>query len=112
MLEIFNFINQFHQLISLGLSNGFEICIYEVQNRLVTNKLQLNNEKTKCLLFDVRNEMKNNDIKYLNIGYYMVTFINKANKNFGVVVENKLSMESRVSHLSKLVYLELRRKAS
>ena len=92
------------------MSKKIEIRLYEVQNWKVTNKLHLNSNKTESLLFDVRNELKGNDIKYLDIGNDAVTFINEAEK-LSVFTDtcNKLSMKSHVSHLFKLVQLELRR---
>ena len=71
---------------------------------MVTNKLQLNSDKTECTLFYVRNKLKDTDINQLNIGNDVVTFVNKA-YNLGMNVDDKLSMESHVSHLCKLVYL-------
>ena len=50
---------------------------------MVKDKLQLNSDKTECLLFNVRNELKDNDREYLNIGHDVVTCIIKA-KNLGV----------------------------
>ena len=50
---------------------------------MVANKLPLSSDKTTCLSFDVRNELKNNDIKHINIEHDATTSINKA-KNFDV----------------------------
>lgn len=75
---------------------------------MIGNKLQLNSDKTECLLFDTRDKLKSKDVKHLHVGHDIVPFNAKA-RNLGVFFDHQLSMETHINHLCKQLYLEMRR---
>ena len=83
-----------------------EICIAEINEWMLVNKLKANNDKTEAVLINPKNfEINCNG---LVIGNENVTFANSAT-NLGVTIDSDLSMSSHISNLSRSVYLEIRR---
>ena len=83
-----------------------EICIAEINEWMLINKLKCNNDKTEAILINPKNfKINSNSLK---IGNEEVTFANSA-KNLGVFIDADLSMSSHISNLSKTLYIEIRR---
>ena len=89
-----------------SLLEKFETCIKEVKHWMKTNKLQLNEEKTECLIFNFSGQLHSPD--HIKIGNETIPFTKKA-KNLGVYFDDQLSMDSHISNLCRQMYLELRR---
>ena len=83
-----------------------EICVAEINEWMLVNKLKCNNDKTEAIFINPRNFKIN--CNSLMIGNENVTFAKSA-KNLGVFIDADLSMSSHISNLSKSVYMEIRR---
>ena len=88
------------------LINNLEKCISDVKDWMLNNKLKLNDDKTESVLCNPRSyDISAEKIK---IGDESVCFINVA-KNLGVMIDKDLNLNHHISHLSRAVYLEIRR---
>ena len=83
-----------------------EICVAEINEWMLVNKLKCNNDKTEAIFVNPKNFKIN--CNSLMIGNENVTFAKSA-KNLGVFIDADLSMSSHISNLSKSVYMEIRR---
>ena len=88
------------------LINNLEKCISDVKDWMFDNKLKLNDDKTESVLCNPRSYDVSTD--KINIGDESACFINVA-KNLGVMLDEDLNMNQHISHLSRAVYLEIRR---
>ena len=73
---------------------------------MLCNKLKLNEDKTEIIVCNPRNF--HFELEDILIGEESINPSNCA-KNLGVFIGNKLSMTDHISHMSKAIYLELRR---
>ena len=80
---------------------------------ILADKLKMNNERAEILLCDKNARLKSVRPNSLKIGnnIHVIDFSPKV-KNFGLCLENNLSMDNAVSHLRKSCYLELRKIAN
>ena len=92
----------------VSLVHKFEACISEVKTWMISNKLQLNNDKTECLLINTKCQNDVTGIDQMHVRTDVVSFTPKA-KNLGIVFDHHLTMESHINTLSKVAYLELRK---
>ena len=88
------------------LVSNLELCLNDIRNWMLINKLKLNEEKTEIILcnpkkFDIH-------ISSLKFGDEVVNFSN-AGKNLGVIFDEKLNMNEHITSVSKTVYSEIRR---
>ncbi|KAL8578691.1 hypothetical protein ACOMHN_045680 [Nucella lapillus] len=73
------------------------------------NKLQLNDDKTECLLFDPSESVA--APLSLNIGSSNIAF-SKSARNLGVIFDKDLSMHEQVKKICQLAYFEIRKISS
>ena len=88
------------------LVSNLELCLNDIRNWMLINKLKLNEEKTEIILcnpkkFDIH-------ISSLKFGDEVVNFSNSG-KNLGVIFDEKLNMNEHITSVSKTVYSEIRR---
>ena len=83
-----------------------ELCLDDVKSWMLCNKLKLNEDKTEIIVCNPRNF--DFDLKDILIGEESINPSNYA-RNLGVIIDNKLCMTNHISHMSKAIYLELRR---
>ncbi|KAL8588124.1 hypothetical protein ACOMHN_059498 [Nucella lapillus] len=104
------------ELYGLVACNDFQIlvdslqhCAADVKLWTIQNKLQLNDDKTECLLFDSSESVA--APLSLNIGSSNITF-SKSARNLGVIFDKDLSMHEQVKKICQLAYFEIRKISS
>ena len=91
----------------VSLLSTMELCINDVGNWMINNKLKLNKDKTEVLLCDPK-KLCTSMPNHISIDNEKILFSTKA-KNLGVVFDNMLSMDLHINHVSRMLYCELRR---
>ena len=91
-----------------GLITRTENCIAAVKTWMNENKLMLNDDKTEVLVAGSQRSLKQVDRDSLSIGEEKIEFSCKS-KNLGVYLDDNLSMNAQINHLTSSLYLELRR---
>ena len=89
-----------------NLVHSLENCIKDVKNWMCENKLKLNDEKTEVILCNPKKYKL--DVSEIKVGNDAVKFTDSA-KNLGVFFDHDLSLDAHFVHISKAVYLEIRR---
>ena len=89
-----------------NLIHSLENCIKDVKNWMCENKLKLNDEKTEVILCNPKKYKLN--VSEIKVGNDVVKFTDSA-KNLGVFFDKDLSLDAHFVHISKAVYLEIRR---
>ena len=97
------------------LSDIFEStksCIHDIKSWMTSNKLQLNEEKTECLLVAKKTVLSKAPChRSITLNGSEVQ-ISRVVRNLGVHVDASLSFQQQVSHICRICYLELRRISS
>ena len=88
------------------LIHSLENCIKDVKNWMSDNKLKLNDEKTEIILCNPKKY--NVNVSEIKVGNDVVEFTDSA-RNLGVYFDKDLSLDAHFVHISKAVYLEIRR---
>ena len=91
-----------------SLVHKFELCVSDVKNWMIENKLKMNEDKTEILVCNTNRTQQSGDIDYMCIENERIPFSDKA-KNLGIYFDPKLSMQTHVNHLCRSMFLELRR---
>ena len=88
------------------LVNNLELCLNDIRDWMLLNKLKLNEEKTEIILCNPKNF--DIPISSLKFGDEIIHF-SKTGKNLGVVFDEKLNLNDHIAAVSKTVYTEIRR---
>ncbi|KAL8607345.1 hypothetical protein ACOMHN_039495 [Nucella lapillus] len=91
------------------LVDSLQHCAADVKLWTIQNKLQLNDDKTECLLFDPSESVA--APLSLNIGSSNIAF-SKSARNLGVIFDKDLSMHEQVKKICQLAYFEIRKISS
>ena len=93
------------------LVSDFESCFLSVKAWMLSNKLKLNDEKTKAMLVDSRQAINLTEAESIQIDGKNI-LLNPHVKNLGVFLDNTLSMEQHISHLCRSARPAMRQIAS
>ena len=75
------------------------------------NRLKLNNDKTEALVVGSRRRVSVSQGSHLRVGSHNISFESHV-KSLGVYIDANLSMAKHIDHISRSVYLEIRRISS
>ena len=67
----------------------------------------LNDDKTETILFGSAKNLKSVNRSSIQIGDSCIQFAESA-KNLGIYLDSDLAMSKQISHLTKLIYLDIR----
>ena len=82
-----------------------EMCINDVKNWMLANKLKMNDDKTEVLLIDPKNLLSNYECQsFLTISDEKVYFTKHA-RNLGVYFDSNLNMNHHINYLCKVLYI-------
>ena len=98
---------------SCNIDSAIEIiqhCTNDIQSWMVQNKLQLNEGKTEALLVATSSSDKDLPTS-IEIGSSVVPFV-KSVRNFGVILDSRLSTKEHINKVCQMVYWELRKISS
>ena len=87
-----------------------ESCLVDITNRMTTNKLELNNDKTELLLLHSRFRLPPR-LPSIKIGTDIIKPTNKA-RNIGVSFDYTITMSFRINNVVKGAFYHLRNIAS
>ena len=85
-----------------------EVCVNEVSDWMLVNKLKLNEDKTEVMLCNPKKIDIDPSIDNIHIGNDKIVFSKKV-KNLGVYFDSSLCMEAQINHLCKSLNFELRK---
>ena len=83
-----------------------ELCLEDVKSWMLSNKLKLNDDKTEIIVCNPR--QFDFELDNILVGGESINPSSCA-RNLGVIIDNKLGMTDHISHMCKVIYLELRR---
>ena len=86
----------------------FEKCIKEIKIWMNENRLKLNEDKTEVILCGNKTQICKVPENCIKINDQSIKF-SLSVRNLGVFIDSSLSMANHISHLIKIMYLELRR---
>ena len=78
---------------------------------MIENKLQLNDEKTECLLIGPNKCSQNLNCTSLSFGHDVISFSTTA-KNLGFRFTNDIRIDAHVQDICRKVYIDIRRISS
>ena len=84
-----------------------EICISNVKYWMIENKLQLNVEKTECLLIHPNKGTQNLNCTSLSFGHNVISFSTTA-KNLGFHFTDDMRIDTHVQDICRNVYIDIR----
>ena len=87
-----------------------ESCLVDITNRMTTNKLELNNDKTELFILHSRFRLPPR-FPSIKIGTDIIKPTNKA-RNIGVIFDNTITMSFRINNIVKGALYHLRNIAS
>ena len=88
--------------------SSVEICISNVKYWMIENKLQLNDEKTKCILIRPNKCAQNLNCTFLSFGHNVISFSTTA-KNLGFHFTDDMRIYAHVQDICRKVYIDIRR---
>ena len=91
--------------------SSVEICISNVKYWMIENKLQLNDEKTECLLIRLNKCTKFLNCTSLSFGHYVISFSTTA-KNLGFHLTDDMRIDVHVQDICRKEYIDIRRISS
>ena len=91
--------------------SSVEICISDVKYWMIENKLQLNDEKTECLLIRPNKCAQNLNCTSLSFGHNVISFSTIA-KNLGFHLTDDMRIDAHVQDVCRKVYIDIRRISS
>ena len=94
-----------------GTISSVEICISNVKYWMIENKLQLNYEKTECLLIRPNKCTKNLNCTSLSFGHNVISFSTTA-KNLRFHLTDDMRIDAYVQDICRKVYIDIRRISS
>ena len=86
--------------------SSVERCIYDVKYWMIENKLQLNDEKTECLLIRPNKCTQNLNCTSLSFGHNVISFSTTA-KNLGFHVTDDMRTDTHVQDIIRKVYIDI-----
>jgi len=86
-------------------------CFDDINSWMITNKLQLNADKTDAMLVGSNHNLSSLNINSIQLGKSDISLKDSV-KNLGVPLDNTLSMKKYVSQISQSCYFQLRRISS
>ena len=105
-IETFNHHQHVHSAIS-----SVETCISDVKYWMIENKLQLNDEKTECLLIRPNKCTQNFNCTSLSFGHNVIPFSTTA-KNLGFHFTDDMRIDAHVQDICRKDYIDIRRISS
>ena len=94
-----------------GAISSVEICISDVKYLMIENKLQLNDEKTECLLIHPNKCPKKLNFSSLSFGHNIISFSTTA-KYLGFHFTDDMRIDAHVQDICRKVYIDIRRISS
>ena len=91
--------------------SSVEICISNVKYWMIENKLQLNDEKTECLLIRPNKCTQHLNCTSLSFGHNVISFSTTA-KNLGFHFTDDMRIDAHVQDICRKVYIDIRRISS
>ena len=91
--------------------SSVEICISDVKYRMIENKLQLNDEKTECLLTHPNKCTQNLNCTSLSFGHNVISFSTTA-KKLGFHFTDDMRIDAHVQDICRKAYIDIRRISS
>ena len=91
--------------------SSVEICIFNVKYWMIENKLQLNDEKTECLLIRPNKCTQNLNCTSLSFGHNVISFSTTA-KNLGFHFTEDMRIDAHVENICRKAYIDIRRISS
>ena len=91
--------------------SSVEICISDVKYWTIENKLQLNDEKTECLLIRPNKCTQNLNCTSLSFGHNVISFCTTA-ENLGFHITEDMRIDAHVQDIYRKVYIDIRRISS
>ena len=88
-----------------------EICISDVKYWMIVNKLQLNDEKTECLLIRPNKCTQNLNCTSLSFGHNVISLSTTA-KNLGFNFTDDMRIDAHVQDICRKIYIVIRRNSS
>ena len=85
-----------------------EQCLADINAWMMNNKFNLNNDKTKIVLFGTKSSLADVNITSLEVAGTPVHVSEGCVRNLGVLLDNSLSMSSQVNRMVQLASLHLR----
>ena len=96
---------------SHGAISSVETCIFNVKSLMKENKLQLNDEKTECLLIRPNKCTQNINCTSLSFGHNVISFSTTA-KNLGFHFTDDMRIDAHVQDICRKAYIDIRRISS
>ena len=87
--------------------SSVEICISDVKYWMIENKLQLNNEKTECLLIRPNKSTQNLNCTSLSFGHNVISFSTTAKKIVFNLTDD-MRIHAHVQDICRKVYIDIR----
>ena len=94
-----------------GTISSVEICISNVKYWMIENKLQLNDEKTKCILIRPNKCAQNLNCTSLSFGHNVISFSTTA-KKLGFHFTDDMRIDAHVQDICRKVYIDMWRISS
>ena len=91
--------------------SSVEICISDVKYWMIENKLQLNDEKTECLLIRPNKCTQYLNCTSLSFGHNVISFSTTAN-NLGFHFTDDMRIDTHVQDICRKVYIDIQRISS
>ena len=91
--------------------SSVETCISDVKYWMIENKLQLNDEKTECLLIRPNKCTQDLNCTSLSFGHNVISFSTTA-KNLGFNFTDDMRIDAHVQDICRKAYIDIRRISS
>lgn len=90
------------------ITEKLELCIAEIKEWMVANKLQLNEDKTELILLGKKSKLSQLKDFTLNIGGQVIKPTDSV-KNLGIIFDSEMNMKKQVSATCKNAYFQIRK---
>ena len=93
-----------------NLTKELSACTDDIKTWMPENPLKLNDDKTEALLFPFSSSLKPSTISLpdlITLGSHNIPFSDSA-RNFGFILDSKLSMKKHVIKICQIAYFELK----
>ena len=84
-----------------------QMCIKEIQDWMLANKLKLNDDKSEVMLLGTRQQLAKLDMDQFKIGECNITVSSSA-RNLGVMFDDKMTMDVHINRICQIGFLHLR----
>ena len=84
-----------------------ELCIKEVRQWMLVNKLKINDNKTELIVIGGRQQLSKLNVSGVTVGCDLITPV-KSVRNLGVIFDDNLKMDKQVDKICRTAYYHLR----